>query len=593
VGKYRNLGIDLDRQYRNDLNANFTDIDADVQAQKARVDNLITGTEQPSEVVDARGGATVLRDRLDGVDSSLAESAKKIPQVSVEEYEHLVLNKGLSNEDWAPAIQAAHDYVKNSQPDFPLNGGDVLFGSRVYKFTQVKISGKHIRLRGTGILNGNVLIKSVEVADPNSFNIQSLFTVVDGLRFIGNQGNTTTDAITIQNTRDVTIKNCHFENFRYGVYGEPLREDFKWQQTARVRIESCTFIDCVNDIKTKYLPWYEGISSDWVYHQHGDWTIRGCYFYDNSSLCVDMINMGGQDGLVCSANYFFHGTASGQSAVKSNNLYIKQSNFVIISDNNFFEAGLEAVKCEDVRTLSIQNNNIAWCGQRLLSSAIFVETTDVSTYSGAAVTIANNTINGTTQHGIFVGNNIINAMINGNNMVNEGSSPHYYGTDAIGSITHYSIYVRQPGTSYTQQEQVLIMNNLYSKPIQQSRGTNVNNGYMSYVKANRTFGNVVVATRVLSGTTSISGDINANSNPFNNTYPYIFKGWEGTVSTITGAKIGQIISILVNTATKTLIIQNSATGATDGIVLKGGANKTIGQFEPITLQKTDTCWIEI
>jgi lysophospholipase L1-like esterase len=80
VGKYRNLGIDLDRQYRNDLNANFTDVDADVQAQKARVDNLITGTEQPSEVVDARGGAALLRDRLDGVDSSLAQTMKQIEQ---------------------------------------------------------------------------------------------------------------------------------------------------------------------------------------------------------------------------------------------------------------------------------------------------------------------------------------------------------------------------------------------------------------------------------------------------------------------------------------------------------------------------------
>lgn len=521
------------------------------------------------------------------ITSWLADSAKKMPQVSVEQYEELVLNKGLANEDWSPAIQAAIDYI---QVNFPNDGGNVIFGSGIYKFKQAKVNGKHIRLSGVGTLKGNILIKSVESLNPNNFNIKTLFTIIDGLRFVGDHN---FDAITIQNTRDVTIKNCHFEKFRYGVYGEPLNEDFRWQQTARVRIESCTFIDCENMIRTKYLPWYSGISSNWVYHQHGDWTVRGCYFYDNASLCVDMINMGGQDGLVCSGNFFFHGTASGRSPVKANNIYINQSNFIIISENNFFEAGREAIKCENVRTLTIQNNNIAWCGQRLLSSAIFVETTDVSTYFGAAVTISNNTINGTTQHGIFIGNNIINAMINGNNMTNEGNSTLYYGTDPIDSILHYSIFVRQPGTRYPEQEQIYVLNNLYTKPIQQSRGVNINNGNMSYVKANRTFGNINTSPKVISGTVSISGDINVNTNPFNNIYPYMFKNWEGTVNKIIGANIGQIISILVSSLGKTLIIQNSITGAPDEIVLKGGANKTLTSLEPITIQKTDTCWIEI
>jgi hypothetical protein len=63
VGKYRSLGT-LDRNYRNDLNANFDDVDADIKAQATRVDNLIKGTPQPSEVVDARGGYSILGSRL-------------------------------------------------------------------------------------------------------------------------------------------------------------------------------------------------------------------------------------------------------------------------------------------------------------------------------------------------------------------------------------------------------------------------------------------------------------------------------------------------------------------------------------------------
>jgi hypothetical protein len=75
MGNYRTFGTALDRVFRNDLNNNFTDIATDIEAQKIRVNSLITGTPQPSEVVDARGGKAVLKDRLDAVDTSLAEMA--------------------------------------------------------------------------------------------------------------------------------------------------------------------------------------------------------------------------------------------------------------------------------------------------------------------------------------------------------------------------------------------------------------------------------------------------------------------------------------------------------------------------------------
>lgn len=498
--------------------------------------------------------------------------------------------KGDGVTDDTHAIQKAIDYIQNKYPD---DGGDIIFGSGVYKFTQIKISGKHIRLLGMGTLKGSILIKSVESMDPNNFSIKSLYTIIQGLHFQNYKGNKETDAITIQNTRDVSIINCHFENYRYAIFGEPLKENFKWQQTARVRIESCTFSDCIYMIYTKWFPWHSNISSDWVYHQHGDWTVRGCYFYDKNSLCVDMIHMEGQDGLICNSNYFFHGTASGKSATKKNNLYIKQSNFVIISENNFFEAGCEGIKCEDTRTLTISNNNIARCGQRLLSSAILVEVSDKSTYSDAVITISNNTINGTTQHGIYIGNNIINALISGNNLFKEGESTFYYGTKPIESISHYSIYIKQPKKTYSEQEQILIMNNLYSKPLSQERGTNINNGYLPFVKANNTFGNVVNQTRIIKGSVSIAGDIHPNNNPFNNNFPFIFKGWEGTLSKIIEANPGQIISIVIINPEKNLLIKNSTSGSADEIVLKGNANRILSQFEPITLQKSDSFWLEI
>jgi hypothetical protein len=82
---YKQLGVKLDRDYRNALNDNFKNIETDLVTEKQRVDNalsehkdrvdtLINEVEQPSEVVDSRGGFGVLRDRLDDSDAQLAQT---------------------------------------------------------------------------------------------------------------------------------------------------------------------------------------------------------------------------------------------------------------------------------------------------------------------------------------------------------------------------------------------------------------------------------------------------------------------------------------------------------------------------------------
>jgi hypothetical protein len=77
MGKYKTFGSRFDRVHRNDLNANFAAVEADINAQKNRVDELITKAPQPSEVVDARGGFPVLSGRLNDLSSSLAQSVMK------------------------------------------------------------------------------------------------------------------------------------------------------------------------------------------------------------------------------------------------------------------------------------------------------------------------------------------------------------------------------------------------------------------------------------------------------------------------------------------------------------------------------------
>lgn len=78
MSRFKNLGVAFNRLFRNDLNENFTKVDSELTTQKARVDNLIANAPQPSEVVDARGTAPLLGDRLDGVDVQLAQNEQDL-----------------------------------------------------------------------------------------------------------------------------------------------------------------------------------------------------------------------------------------------------------------------------------------------------------------------------------------------------------------------------------------------------------------------------------------------------------------------------------------------------------------------------------
>jgi hypothetical protein len=106
MGKYRSLGTLFNRVFRNDLNANFNDLDTDilaakaealanVNAQKTRVDNLITGTPQPSEVVDARGGQATLSARLNNVDTKLNDTVNQFSDFTLAPQSPKPSKKGL------------------------------------------------------------------------------------------------------------------------------------------------------------------------------------------------------------------------------------------------------------------------------------------------------------------------------------------------------------------------------------------------------------------------------------------------------------------------------------------------------------------
>jgi hypothetical protein len=147
MGKYKTFGSRFDRVHRNDLNANFADVEADINAQKTRVDDLIIGTPQPSEVVDSRGGFPVLGDRLADLSTSLAQNTNNLSSREINIMyppAPLVSAKGDGVTDDTSVINGVIDYIKNS-------GGEIKIPRGTFRFTSKIIVPHGVTLKGSGM----------------------------------------------------------------------------------------------------------------------------------------------------------------------------------------------------------------------------------------------------------------------------------------------------------------------------------------------------------------------------------------------------------------------------------------------------------
>ena len=503
------------------------------------------------------------------------------------------------NHDDTVAVQSAIDYIASNYGD---KGGTVVIPmGYTCRISQVRIKTKHILLTGGGIVDGEVLVKSVDTATSGTFNILKLFTVIKGLRFVNTHNFIGSVGVRINNTWNVSVKDCYFENMEIGVLGESLVEDFQWQQTARVQVKDCTFWNTDYGVKTKYKPYYLGISPNWVYSQHGDYEATGNYWYadfinDLSGLPsgVTGYHFEGQDGLIVQNNFAFHHQFTAHWFKKRYCLYVEQSNYAIIGDNNFFESGYEGIRIVDYRVMNVHDNHVTRAGQIKPRSGISVETYDVSgTQTSSTLGIKNNHIYGTSKNGVDVGYNPIIVRVDNNNMFGLGSNSTYYGSDTIPSQV-YSTQVLYGGTPFTSSEQVIVSNNFSDKPQNLQRGMRNNELYTPYVNAKATFGNIATQTFDMSTTGGVFNvKLNAGGESawsFNQNFPQVFKSVVGTINSISGAGTIQII-VLVAGATGLTIVHNN-TGA-NNVRLKSGANVTLSQYQSITLIHTDDIWLEV
>ena len=156
-----------------------------------------------------------------------------------------------------------------------------------------------------------------------------------------------------------------------------------------------------------------------------------------TALDIDTI-----DGLVCIGNTFFSPGYQNASTIKQRNIRIGFSDWLVITDNNLFEAGLEAIDLTDANHFTIKNNNIAWPGQRVPSDAISIR---FSTRTFADGNIGGGNVSQATKNIVgFYGTGTIDlrAVVVDHISIERsiGSAPaQYYGTDAL--PTPYRVYV--------------------------------------------------------------------------------------------------------------------------------------------------------
>lgn len=207
MARYRVFGSLLDRVFRNNLNANFEDVDADIKAQKERVDDLIIANPSPSEVQDARLGFPVLRDKLVDVDAQLAD----------------VVNDRFSRGTnllypYAPLVGAKADgldastAIQNILNSVSANGGGkVIVPSVTFRLSNPIYIPKNVLLEG----NGDTSVFSVDVINYSAIYLQALYGTnklenagLKNVRIITTGQNTSTD---MKNTAGVSIW-CQVEN---------------------------------------------------------------------------------------------------------------------------------------------------------------------------------------------------------------------------------------------------------------------------------------------------------------------------------------------------------------------------------------------
>ncbi|MCS5715315.1 right-handed parallel beta-helix repeat-containing protein [Herbiconiux sp. CPCC 205716] len=183
-------------------------------------------------------------------------------------------------------------------------------------------------------------------------------------------------------------------------------------------------------------------------HQKSKWGVNSdSVFSDNivNHAYVTHVHCDSIDGVTVTGNVFFfpgheESKASGPSRIrdKLHNVFIGESNWVHVHDNNCFEAGADAIRLEDARTANVTGNNIAWPGQVTPADGIAV--TGNRAGETLKLVVASNQITFHTRHAVSVTGPAQAVGLGPDTVFFLADPPTYFGTVDLGSDDDHHRY---------------------------------------------------------------------------------------------------------------------------------------------------------
>lgn len=408
-----------------------------VKTQLDEVTKASTIDPQVSQALVGSDGKTYanIANRFDTVDALMAQNTQRQANAWVDVVVDFDASPFKTATENTTAIQGAIDYVEAQ------GGGIIWIPYGKFNHNGLQIKNPNVKVWGVGTLNNGKLT----IGDNTV--IKDLYFEISGINIEYDSIGTGNNGIEIQNARVGTIS-CKFKNVDKAIYIKPV-STMSNQHTNKITIEKCAFNN------TNYNLYIDR------YADNGVWAVGDISFINNNPCRAFVTHIYGLnvDGFTSGGNVYFFPSFNDKNQTKKQNIYLDFVNWVTIGNGDkLFEAGEEAILIKRFENVNIVGANIAWCGQKTISSGIRFDVggRDVSTVRRGIFNIKSNVITMPTKHGIELNDEVGFGTVSGNTVREAGSSSFYYGDGVkdsttlqteLNAITHYGIFTNT-ATSY-------------------------------------------------------------------------------------------------------------------------------------------------
>lgn len=246
--------------------------------------------------------------------------------------------------------------------------------------TDINLSSPNVSLQGTGTQITFANTAKINVgADTLTAGAAPIFnSVISGFHFLrdntagGNAIPSGSRFLVLKLVRNLVIERNHFRGAETAVY-IPANANSGLHTNAFNILRNNQIEEVDYAVYGTYSDAGAGGGSD-AWTAIGDWFIIGNIV---NRAYITAIYFRGCDGLVVNDNDFVNinylNVANARIIAKRNNILVEKSDWVHIHDNQMYEAGHEAIKLLQARTVTITGNLIAWPGQLDLKDAIYIE----------------------------------------------------------------------------------------------------------------------------------------------------------------------------------------------------------------------------